>query len=150
MRVGLIWLACLALVAQATAHGLQPSYRIIRFQQGFTRFELEAFNAFEYTETFYVDLFEDESFAFRIDDFNAVPSPITLGPGDSRHFTVEMDEITLPWFYACTSTARAGGVTRVCARVDVCSRTESNLDCLNRVRGERSVRKSAGIEGRIQ
>lgn len=117
---------------QALAHSLEPSYRIIRFQQGYTRFPLEAVNAYSHMQVYEVEVFEDDSFSTPL-DFQATPSEIYLQPMGRREFTIEMDEVDLDDFIACTYANLDGASSRVCSRVLVCRPVDSAAECKRRL-----------------
>lgn len=123
---------------QALAHSLEPSYRVIRFHQGFSRFPMEAVNAYSHSQVYEVEVFEDDSFSTQL-VFNASPNEIYLQPGGRREFTIEMDEVDLDDFLVCTHAQLDGARSRVCSRVLVCRPEHSTAECKRRVskrRGE--------------
>ena len=99
---------------------------------------MKAVNAFEYTEVFEVEVFEDDSFSNPI-QFDSSPSEVVLQSMDSREFVIQMDEVSLEDFIVCTRTNRDNGSSRVCSRVLVCQPYASNTECkrqLSKRRGE--------------
>lgn len=131
-------LALLILGGQVQAHTLEPAYRIIRFHQGYTRFPMEAINAFNYREAFEVEVFEDDSFSTQL-SYTATPQEIILQPMGRREFNIEMDEVDLTSFLVCTRTNVDSGSSRVCSRVFVCESYATNTQCKKRLskrRGE--------------
>ena len=133
-RVALALLLTIPL--STAAHSLEPAYRIIRFQQGITRFPMTAINAFNHTEDFEVEVFADDSFSEPL-EFTAIPWVLRLQPQDGREFTIEMSEVAQEDFLVCTRTHVDNGSTRICSRVIVCEPYASNTECKRRVQQRR-------------
>ena len=104
---------------------------------------MKAVNAFEYTEVFEVEVFEDDSFSNPL-QFDSSPSEVVLQSMDSREFVIQMDEVSLEDFIVCTRTNRDNGSSRVCSRVLVCQPYASNTECKRQL----SVRRGEYLIGR--
>jgi hypothetical protein len=99
---------------------------------------MEAVNAYAHTQTYKVEVFEDDSFSSVL-DFQATPQEISLQSMGRREFTVELDEVDLDDFLVCTRADLDGASSRVCSRVLVCKPVDSAALCKRRLserRGE--------------
>jgi hypothetical protein len=102
---------------------------------------MEAVNAYAHTQTYRVEVFEDDSYSTQL-DFQASPDDIQLQSMGRREFNISMDEVDLDDFLVCTRADLDGASSRVCSRVLVCKPVDSASVCKRRLskrRGEHLI-----------